>query len=174
MINPPALTRRRLMQGFAATTTLAALACPLAALPSNPDVVVIGAGAAGLAAARQLIADGLEVVVIEAADRVGGRAWTDTDSFGVPFDRGCSWLQGPSDLPHLALAQDLGFHLHDHGNARDVLFVGDRRANATERRQRDRAWSATYAALAGARGDVPAASVMPLDMPFADVVATWI
>lgn len=161
------------MQGLASSTTLATLARPLAALPTNPDVVIIGAGAAGLAAARQLMTDGLEVVVIEAADRIGGRAWTDDTTLGAPFDLGCSWLQGPNHLPHLELAHDLGFRLHDHGNARDVLFVGDRRANATERRQRDLAWSAAHAALAGARGDVSAASVMPLDQPFADVVATW-
>lgn len=167
-------SRRHVIKGLAMTTTLATFARPLAAFPTNPDVVVIGAGAAGLAAARQLLADGLEVVVVEAADRIGGRAWTDTGTLGVPFDRGCSWLQGPSDLPQLALARELDFSLHDHSNARDVLFVGDRRADATERHQRDRAWSAAYAALAGAHGDVPARAVLPLDMPFADVVATWI
>ncbi len=160
---------------MASATAAAALgATPLRALPTNPDVVIIGAGSAGIAAARRLMAEGLEVVVIEAADQIGGRAVTDTAALGQPFDRGASWLQGPADLPHLDLARDLGFGLVDHSRPRDVLFVGDRQANPTERRQRDRAWSDFYAALSGARGDVSAASVLPMDQPFMDVVATWV
>lgn len=46
-------------------------------LPTNPDVVVVGCGAAGIAAARKLSAAGRSVVVLEAADRIGGRAHTD-------------------------------------------------------------------------------------------------
>ncbi len=170
----PSMKRRTLMQGTAAALGVSALATPLRALPANPDVVVIGAGAAGIAAARKLIAEGLEVVVIEAAGHIGGRALTDTQALGQPFDRGASWLQGPADLPHLALANELDFELIDHSSPRDVLFIGDRRADPTERRQRDRAWSDLYAALARARGDVSAASVLPMDQPFMDVIATWV
>ncbi len=161
------------MKGIAATTTLATLTRPVLALPTNPDVVVIGAGSAGLAAARQLIDFGLEVVIVEAAGRIGGRAWTESDTLGAPFDRGASWLQGPADAPHLAQARALGFGLRDHSNPRDMLFIGNRGADGTERRQRDRAWSAFYAALASARGDVAADTVVPMDAPFAKSVATW-
>ncbi len=174
MNDGPSMTRRTLMHGAAASATLAALATPLRALPTNPDVVIIGAGSSGIAAARRLLDEGLEVVVIEAADRIGGRAVTDTEALGQPFDRGASWLQGPASLPHLDVARDLGFGLIDHSRPRDVLFIGDRQANATERRQRDRAWSELYSALASARGDVSAASVLPMDRPFMDVVATWV
>jgi len=45
-------------------------------LSRNPDVVVIGAGSAGIAAALTFIEEGKSVVVMEAADRIGGRAWT--------------------------------------------------------------------------------------------------
>ena len=173
MTDTPRMTRRTLMQGAAAATGVAAFAPPLRALPANPDVVVIGAGAAGIAAAHRLIADGLEVVVVEAADRIGGRAWTESDSLGAPFDRGASWLQGPADLPHLALAREAGFTLRDHSSPRDVMFLGDRRLTPAERRQRDRAWSSFYAALAGGRSDVAADTVAPLDIPFAAEVATW-
>ena len=114
------------MRGLAASMALAPAAC---ALLAKPDVVVTGAGAAGSAAARRLIAEGLEVVVIAAAGRIGGRAWTEAASLGQPFDRGASWLQGPADLPRLALAAAGGFHLHPHSGARDVFFVGDRRAD---------------------------------------------
>ncbi len=180
------ISRRQLMQTLAATTTMATfagcaavaepsseLARPAMAMPTNPDVVVIGAGSAGLAAARQLMSDGLEVVVIEAADRIGGRAWTESDTLGAPFDRGGSWLQGPRAAPHVARARELGFTLQDHSNARDVLFIGDRRADATERRQRDRAWSSFYAALSGSQSDIAADQVVALDEPFAKTVATW-
>ncbi|MEM0944227.1 MAG: FAD-dependent oxidoreductase, partial [Pseudomonadota bacterium] len=99
-----------------------------ASLPSDPDVVVIGAGAAGLAAARTLMAEGKSVVILEAADRVGGRAYTESDRLGVPFDHGCAWLQGPDKLPLTELARARGYTLLDHDDAVDALYVGDRRA----------------------------------------------
>ena len=57
--------------------------------PSFVDVVIVGAGAAGLAAARAAAERGLSFVVFEAMDRIGGRAHTDVATFGVPWDRGC-------------------------------------------------------------------------------------
>ena len=63
------------------------------------DVVVIGAGAAGLAAGRAAQAAGLAFRVIEAKSRTGGRAYTDYDSFGVPFDHGCHWLHSRTGRP---------------------------------------------------------------------------
>ena len=54
------------------------------------DAVVIGAGAAGLAATRTLVERGFAVQAIEARDRIGGRAHTDALTYGVPYDRGCA------------------------------------------------------------------------------------
>jgi len=144
------------------------------ALRSNPDVVIIGAGASGIAAARALIGRGLDVLVIEASERVGGRAYTESAIFGAPYDHGCASLQGPASLPHVLLARDLGFTLHDHSGARDVLFVGDRRATAAERRARDRAWDRITTALDRATGDVAAGSVISRDDPMSALVETWI
>src|SRR5580658_8742210 len=59
-----------------------------AALPREADIVVIGAGAAGIAAARRVQAANRKVVVVEADARLGGRCWTDSTTFDVPFDRG--------------------------------------------------------------------------------------
>lgn len=57
------------------------------------DVIVIGAGAAGLSAARQLIAHGLDVVVLEARDRIGGRIWTRHDSrLTAPVELGAEFV----------------------------------------------------------------------------------
>lgn len=166
-----AFSRRTVLKGLLATTATAGRA---GTLPSNPDVVIIGAGASGIAAARALIGRGFEVLVIEAADRIGGRAYTESSIFGAPYDHGCASLQGPAGLPHVPLARDLGFTLHDHLGVHDVLFVGDRRATAAERRARDRAWDRVTTALDRATGDVAAGSVIPRDDPMSALVETWI
>ena len=77
-------------------------------MSANVDVVVVGAGAAGIAAARQLADAGLSLVVIEAGDRIGGRAWT-IHHEGLPIDLGCGWLHSADRNPWAALAPALGF-----------------------------------------------------------------
>nr|WP_241524302.1 NAD(P)/FAD-dependent oxidoreductase [Mycobacterium paraense] len=99
---------------LAATTSLAggglAAACasgpPPAAdtLSDNKAVLVVGAGMAGLAAARILADAGWPVRVIEARDRIGGRVHTDRD-WGVPLEMGASWIHGTTDNPLMELAR---------------------------------------------------------------------
>lgn len=72
------------------------------------DVAIIGAGAAGLGAARSLQSAGKSFVVLEAMNRSGGRAWTDSETFGVPVDWGCHWLHSASINPMRAFADQLG------------------------------------------------------------------
>ncbi|WP_111106145.1 NAD(P)/FAD-dependent oxidoreductase [Curtobacterium sp. MCLR17_007] len=71
------------------------------------DVIVVGAGVAGLAAARALVLAGQDVVVLEARDRIGGRTWTDT-ALGVPVDLGASWIHGVDGNPLWELATAFG------------------------------------------------------------------
>lgn len=152
----------------------AAFPLSLGALPSNPDVVVIGAGAAGIAAAKRLMAEGKSVVVVEAADRIGGRAYTESETFGVPYDHGAAWLQGPANLPHPVLARELGFTLFDYTNASEAEFVEGRRANSTERNRFYQTWEAVEDALDDADDrDVAASEVIPADLPFSAAVQTW-
>ncbi len=94
-----------------------------AAHPSGP-VVVIGAGAAGLGAARDLTAAGHPVVVLEARDRIGGRVWT-VDVGDAAVDLGGSWLHGLRDNPLAEIASSLGIDLvpTDYENA--LLFDSD-------------------------------------------------
>lgn len=72
--------------------------------PPDGDVLVIGAGVAGLAAAATLRAAAVPVTVLEARNRIGGRVWTDRSLGGVPLDMGASWIQGTRGNPLTALA----------------------------------------------------------------------
>ncbi len=71
------------------------------------DVLVIGAGIAGLRAAEVLVANGRRVIVLEARDRLGGRIYTDR-SWGVPVELGASWIHGVENNPIAALAAAKG------------------------------------------------------------------
>ncbi len=73
------------------------------------DVVVVGAGAAGLAAAHSLQQNGWDVQVLEAGDRLGGRGFTERATLGHPWDAGCRWLHSASVNPWRDIADLLGF-----------------------------------------------------------------
>ena len=77
----------------------------------RPDVVVIGAGAAGIAAAREALARGFSVQVVEARQRLGGRAHTDYCGTRYPLDLGCEWLHSADRNVLAKLAPQHGFTL---------------------------------------------------------------
>ncbi len=93
------------------------------ALPATIDTLIIGAGAAGLAAARHLQNAGQAVLVLEAADRVGGRAWTDHTTFSAPIDRGCAWLHQADRNPFTPVARSMGLTLVPHDDAPWHLYA---------------------------------------------------
>ena len=74
---------------------------------ADPDVVVIGAGAAGIAAARHLAALDVAVRVVEARGRLGGRAFTSRES-GFPIDMGCGWLHSADENELAGIAAERG------------------------------------------------------------------
>jgi len=71
------------------------------------DVVIVGAGVAGLRAAQVLQQSGRRVLLLEARNRIGGRIWTEHRD-GQPFDLGASWIHGARGNPITAIADQLG------------------------------------------------------------------
>jgi monoamine oxidase len=100
------LSRRLLL-----STLATGIAAPARA--ADPDVVIVGAGVAGLAAARTLMAAHKSVLVLEARDRIGGRAVTDSTTFGFPFDHGAQYIEAGKTNPAMAILKET--------NARPVL-----------------------------------------------------
>ncbi|MBI1252990.1 MAG: NAD(P)-binding protein [Hyphomonas sp.] len=142
--------------------------------PSAPDVVVVGAGAAGIAAAHRLQALGCSVLVVEASDRIGGRAFTESNTFGFPFDHGCAWLQGPGDLPYIAAARSAGFTLIDHSDPPGALFSGDRPATPCEVAKYDQAGESLRQLLVSSQYDVAASSLVKFSDRWLAAAATWL
>jgi len=154
---------RRQFGGFAAALGLgSARAAPLV---SNPEVVVVGAGVAGIAAAQTLINGGRRVQVIEAGPRIGGRCFTDVATFGLPFDRGAAWLRNADRNPIAGFARLYSFDV----GARDApeLLIANGAAQPKDSNAAfERAFGALSDALATAaeegEADVPASEVAAL------------
>ena len=137
-------------------------------------VLVVGAGVAGIAAARTLRAHGLSCLVLEAKDRSGGRAYTDATG----FDHGASWLHQANDNPLTAFAEALGFETVDHDLLRQrLLFTEGRFATTAERRAfsaaEDRFWRVIEAAASDGGPDRPASDAAPQGGRFDALVAHW-
>ncbi|MBN8960452.1 MAG: FAD-dependent oxidoreductase [Rhizobiales bacterium] len=153
------------------TAPLAFAALPLsrimaAPLPREVDIVVIGAGAAGIAAARRIAAAGRSVVVIEAAPRIGGRCRTDPALFGVPFDRGAHALYNPDGNPLVKLARGNGFDIAP-ATASQKIRIGRRNARAGEAEDFLTALVRANRAIdeaARGKADVACAAALPNDL----------
>jgi monoamine oxidase len=85
---------------------------PLSFVNAEPDIAIIGAGAAGIGAARRLAGSGLSVLVLEALPRLGGRAWTRHAAgmpLDMPLDMGCEWLHSGDRNVWTGIAEANGF-----------------------------------------------------------------
>jgi monoamine oxidase len=114
-------------------------------------IVVIGAGAAGVAAARRLHDQHIATVLLEARDRVGGRAWT-YHAGELALDLGCGWLHSADENEWAALAPKLGFAVDDSPPpwSRPALTVNFAAAEQAEYRA---AWERFYACIDAAAAE---------------------
>jgi monoamine oxidase len=161
------MTRREFLSASAAFAATAGIGTARAApLPREADVVVIGAGAAGIAAARRILAANRKVIVLEASDRIGGRCLTDSTTFQVPFDRGARRLYNPDTNPMVKLARGAGIDVYSASPGQKIR-IGRRNARAGETEQflatLVRARRAIDEAARG-RADASCASVLPNDL----------
>jgi monoamine oxidase len=135
-------------------------------MPREADIVVIGAGAAGIAAARRIMAANRRVIVVEAASQVGGRCLTDTSTFDTPFDRGARWIHNPDTNPMMRLARNAGLDVAPAPPGQKIR-IGRRNARAGETEEFLAALVRANRAIDDAsrgRADVACASVLPKDL----------
>jgi monoamine oxidase len=162
------MTRRDFMSASTALAAGSALgARALAApLPREADIVVIGAGAAGIAAARRIMAANRRVIVVEAASQIGGRCLTDTATFDMPFDRGARWMHNPDTNPMIRLARSAGLDISPAPQGQKIR-VGRRNARAGETEEFLAALVRANRAIDEAsrgKADLSCASVLPKDL----------
>src|SRR6201995_962620 len=162
------MTRRDFLSASAAVAATPLLGAGAwgAPLPREADIVVIGAGAAGIAAARRIQAANRRIIVVEAAAQIGGRCLTDSTTFDVPFDRGARWLHNPDTNPMVKLARGAGLDISAAPQGQKIR-VGRRNPRASETEEVLGALGRANRAIDDAsRGkfDVSCASALPKDL----------
>lgn len=148
---------------------------------TDADIVIIGAGLAGLGAAAAARDAGKRAVVLEASGRVGGRAWTEYPAAlgGVWFDMGAVWFHDAEHNPLVPIARAAGDRLLRSDEIRqERTFIGDRIASDAELEGYANAWpryEATADAAIAAEGDVSLREVTRrlADDPWAATIEAW-
>lgn len=145
----------------------------------NVDIVVIGAGVAGLAAAAAAREHGLDCVVLEATGRIGGRAFT-IDLAGAPCDLGASWLHDAEHNPLTDIARAHGDAVtnSDRSARQRRKFIDGRPATDDELADFDATWDvftdvASARAQAGDDTSVDDAIAAIRDRPWTATIEYW-
>jgi monoamine oxidase len=129
---------------------------------SEVDVVVVGGGAAGVAAARRLHEAAIDCLIVEARPRLGGRAWTMTEPSGLAIDLGCGWLHSADRNPWVKIAQEQGAEIDKSRPpwARRTLDVGFPPAEQQDFQSAIHAFYEHVDGAAEGEGDVPASNFL--------------
>src|SRR5215470_15195520 len=91
------------------TICIASITSRISEMPNNDtEIVIVGGGAAGVAAGRHLHRAGIKSLIVEARSRLGGRAWTIAGPSGSALDLGCGWLHSADRNPWVAIAERQG------------------------------------------------------------------
>jgi monoamine oxidase len=132
---------------------------------SGVDLIIIGAGVAGIAAARRVIAAGRKCIVLEASGAVGGRCRTDRTTFGVPYDHGGRALYTPESNPVARLALQNRFDIYPVPPGQR-LRISRRYARESEVEDMLSAMVRANSAIAGAarKADIACAQALPQDL----------
>ncbi len=144
-------------------------------MTSNLDLIIVGAGAAGIGAAQAAATSKLNYRVLEASHRVGGRGLTEELAPGIPWDLGCHWLHSGSINPLARVADQLGMHYGKGSESRNFFLKG---AWVTPQQQKDyadyttRQWHAMRAAEDEQR-DVAVVDLTELDQPWSSYYCYW-
>lgn len=142
------------------------------------DVVIVGAGAAGISACRTLQSAGLTVRILEARDRVGGRAFTDR-LLDLPVDMGAAWLHFAADNAFTTIAEEGGFTvIRREPNWGAETYIGARLPAQQERDRTSHDWAryeGLIEAAAHAGRDVAVSETVPQDgfRTRFDAIMTW-
>ncbi|MCA8955178.1 MAG: FAD-dependent oxidoreductase [Planctomycetes bacterium] len=134
------------------------------------DVIVVGAGLSGLTVAKDLMRNNRRVLVLEATNRIGGRAHT-IAGFSIPVDVGAAWLHGADTNPLTAIVDWMGFR-RIPTDLDGPVFFGDHRLNEREMREYGEAYEATERGLARAHADRPASEFLPVASRYRALIAS--
>ncbi|MCG6857285.1 MAG: FAD-dependent oxidoreductase [Salaquimonas sp.] len=140
---------------------------------SDHDFAIVGAGAAGLAAAKEFTKAGKSFVVLEAMDRIGGRAWSESDTFGIPFDQGCAWLHAADRNPFYPEAIAAGWTLYHHDMGLERVYFGRDTATKAQMQEMEEADSAFSELLMVYRSDSDRASELMIENRIGHATTTF-
>ena len=125
------VSRRSFMAGMAALPAMRATRA-LSALPVNPGIIVIGGGVAGMAAANTLIDNGYPALILEAKGHLGGRTYTEKETFGMPYDHGASILHSADLNPLTDLVRANRFDVVNLSESETWLYMDGKEATAEQ------------------------------------------
>ena len=138
------------------------------------DLVIVGAGAAGIGAAKAARWLDLDHVLVEASHRIGGRAYTEHPAPGISFDLGCHWLHSASRNPLTRLLVPYGMDVQKTWDGRSGIFRNKEWLDGNQAREFEIKARDTAAELAGRGEDIAACDAYDRDSEWAPLMDYWI